>query len=94
VGRHYYLQTPNFWFPYEPHYRTLFFQMYPESVRAAMLMRKRRGFRGPMQNLDDAMCNIQDVNLLTARQMRALFPDATLEKERVLGLAKSLIVWR
>jgi hypothetical protein len=94
VGRHYYLQTPNFWFPYEPHYRTLFFQMYPESIRAAMLMRKRRGFRGPMANLDEAMRNIQDVNLLTARQMQTLFPDATLEKERVLGLAKSLIVWR
>lgn len=94
LAPHYYLQTPNFWFPLEPHFRTLFWAQYPESWRAAMLMRKRRGFRGPVASLDEAMRSIQDVNLLTARQMQSLFPDATIHRERIFGLTKSLIACR
>ncbi len=90
----YYLQTPNFWFPMEPHYRTLFFQMYPEAMRARMLMTRRRGFRGPHQSLGAAMRDLQTVNLLTARQLSALFPDGKLIREKFCGLTKSLIVCR
>ena len=94
LAPHYYLQTPNFWFPLEPHFRTLFWQLYPESWRAAMLMRKRRGFRGPVADMDAAMANIQDVNLLTARQLAALFPDALIRREKILGLTKSIVAIR
>jgi len=94
IAPHYYLQTPNFWFPLEPHFRTLFWAQYPESWRAAMLMRKRRGFRGPAASLDEAMASLQDVNLLTARQLQALFPDAAITRERVFGLTKSIIASR
>lgn len=90
----YYLQTPNFWFPMEPHYRTLFFQMVPEEARARMLMKKRRGFRGPYKDLDAAMLDVQSVNLLTAGQLSELFPDARIVKEKFLGLTKSLIALR
>jgi hypothetical protein len=34
---------------------------------------------------------IEENNLLTARELHFLFPDATIEPERLLGLAKSLI---
>ena len=94
LARHYYVQTPNFGFPYEPHYRTLFFHWYPEVVRARMLMRKKRGFRGPLPTLDRGMRDIQTVNLLNRSQMAELFGDARIETERVFGLAKSLIAIR
>ncbi|MDZ4373139.1 MAG: methyltransferase domain-containing protein [Phenylobacterium sp.] len=90
----YFVQTPNFWFPMEPHYRTLGFQWWPEATRARMLMRKRRGFRGPAASLDAAMKNIQSVNLLTASQVSELFPDAKIDREMVFGLAKSIIATR
>jgi hypothetical protein len=90
----YYVQTPNFWFPMEPHYRTVGFQWWPEAVRARMLMAKKRGFRGPEPTLDSAMRNIQTVNLLTFAQMAALFPDARLERERLAVFTKSLIAIR
>jgi hypothetical protein len=90
---HYYLQTPNFWFPMEPHYRTLFFHWYPESMRAGKLVGKQRGFR-TAPDFDAAMRDIQTANLLTATQMRALFPDAELIRERVGPFTKSLIVVR
>lgn len=90
----YYVQTPNFQFPLEPHFRTLFFHWYPEIVRARMLMRKKRGFRGPARDLGEAMRSVQDVNLLTPRQMQALFPDAQIRLERVYGLPKSIMALR
>lgn len=94
LAPHYFVQTPNLWFPVEPHFRTLFFALYPEARRARMLMRKRRGFRGPATDMAVAMASIQSVNLLDAAQMRALFPDAAVERERVFGLTKSLIAVR
>jgi hypothetical protein len=93
LAPHYYLQTPNFWFPMEPHYRTLFFHWYPESVRAAKLVARRRGFRAA-PDFDTAMRDIQTVVLLSSRQMQSLFPDGQLIRERVGPLTKSLIVVR
>jgi hypothetical protein len=90
----YFLQTPNFWFPMEPHYRTLGFQWWPETVRARMLCQKKRGFHARKASIDAAMRDVQSVNLLDAPQLRALFPEAEILKERVLGLTKSIIAVR
>jgi len=90
----YYLQTPNYWFPVEPHYRALGYHWLPESARAALLTRWRLGFRGPSPTFDAAMRDVQTVNLLTSRQLKALFPDANIQSERVLGWPKSLIAVR
>jgi hypothetical protein len=93
LAPHYYVQTPNYWFPYEPHYRTAFMHWYPESVRASMIVKKKRGFIHA-SSFDQAMRDVQDINLITARQMTALFPDAEIHKERVGPLTKSLIAIR
>ncbi|MDX3910523.1 MAG: class I SAM-dependent methyltransferase [Sphingobium sp.] len=94
LAPHYFVQTPNYGFPLEPHYRTLFFHWLPESMRASILTKRKLGFRGPEASFDDAMLNVQTVNLLTARQMAALFPDARIAREKVAGLSKSLIAIR
>lgn len=90
----YYVQTPDFAFPIEPHYRTPFFHWLPEATRAGLLMRHRLGFRGPEATLDAAMRNIQSVNLLTKAQLCTLFPDSEVAHERVLGLSKSITAIR
>lgn len=94
VAPRYFVQTPNFWFPIEPHFRSVYFQLLPQGVRARMLMKGKRGHRPRAQSFEEAMVSIESVNLLTAPQMRALFPDATIVKERVFGLIKSLIAIR
>lgn len=90
----YYVQTPNFWFPYEPHFRFPLFQMLPESIRCRLLMRFNLGFGGRRQTVDAAMRAVQSSNLLDATQMRALFPDAHLLRERIGPLTKSLMAVR
>ncbi len=92
LAPHYYLQTPNLWFPVEPHYRSLFFALLPEAVRARNLMKRRHGFRGPHPDFATAIADVQTVNLLDARGLTALFPDGKLIRERFFGLTKSLTV--
>lgn len=94
IAPHYYLQTPNFWFPIEPHFRSALIHWLPEQTRAAMLMGRKRGFRSAA-SFDEAIRQVQDINLLTMRQMAELFPDAELERERFAGIfTKSLIAKR
>lgn len=93
TGLPYYVQTPNFWFPVEPHFRTIGFQYLPLDTRAQMLLRKKRGFR-IARSYEEAMEEVESVNLLTASQMRRLFPDAELIRERLWPLTKSMMAVR
>lgn len=90
----YYVQTPNFWFPYEPHFRFPFFHFLPEQARYRLLMQLNLGFGGRRESIDDAMQGVQSAVLIDASQMRALFPDGELLRERFGPLTKSLMMIR
>lgn len=90
----YYVQTPNFWFPLEPHFRTVGWHFLPEQVRYRLLMARGWGFRPQQKTVAAAMDSIQGCALIDRRQMQSLFPDAKVLDERVMGLAKSLMAVR
>lgn len=90
----YLVQTPNFWFPIEPHCSTLFFHWMPEPMRVSLLMRRPRSHWGQAPDVDTAMRQVQSATLLDCRALATLFPDATIHRERLLGLTKSLIAVR
>ncbi|WP_274627494.1 class I SAM-dependent methyltransferase [Arvimicrobium flavum] len=90
----YYVQTPNFWFPYEPHFRFPGFQYLPEFVRVALLRRFSLGFFHKVPDRAEATDIIQHHRLIGAGQMRSLFPDATVTFEKVMTLNKSIIAIR
>ncbi|MBV9825875.1 MAG: class I SAM-dependent methyltransferase [Alphaproteobacteria bacterium] len=94
VAGAYFVQTPNFWFPWEPHFGTLGFQFMPVPVRVRMLMKRQRGFRAQMRNVDDAIRSVESCQLLDERRFRALFPEAEMLHEKFAGLTKSLIAIR
>jgi hypothetical protein len=94
VAADYYVQTPYLWFPIEPHFRAPFFAWLPEQSRARILMRFDLGYIGRAATLDQAMRDVQSINLLDLAQMRDLFPDASIRFERVLGMPKSMIASR
>ena len=94
LAPHYFVQTPNYWFPMEPHFRSLFFHLLPEPMRIAKVMRRGLGAFPKAETVDDAARFIEDSNLLDARRFMHLFPDGRLERERVFGLTKSLIATR
>lgn len=79
VAGRYFVQTPNRWFPLEPHVLLPFFQHLP------------LGLRRRMWRLGVAQGEFEDIRLLGRRELRALFPDAEILVERAGPLAKSLI---
>ncbi len=87
----YYVQTPYFWFPYEPHYASLFFHWRSEQARARALLRRRHGFSPKCADMGQAMREVQEARLLDKAQFQYLFPDARHLDEKVAGLTKSLI---
>lgn len=80
VGRRWFVQTPNRWFPVEPHVLLPLFQFLPLALR-------RR-----LWHLGVAGGEFEDIRLLSARELRALFPDGVLVRERSGPLVKSLVV--
>jgi hypothetical protein len=90
----YYIQTPNYWFPFEPHFRFPAFQYLPEFVRARLIMRFSLGFFPRIEDRAEADDIIYHHRLLTTRQMARLFPDAVISHEKFKGLDKSIIAIR
>ncbi len=90
----YFVQTPNFWFPLEPHFRTPFIHWLPKPWRIAIVMHRACGFYPRARSCDEARHILDDARLLDARAMAEPFPDAAIERERFGGLTKSLVAIR
>jgi hypothetical protein len=93
VGKRYFVQTPNFWFPIEPHFMFPLFQFFPIAVRAWLLMRMPLAYAGRIGTREDARRVAEGVRLLSRSEFCSLFPGAALYRERLLGLTKSFIVY-
>lgn len=90
VGRGYWVQSPSRHFPIEPHYLTPFVHWLPRSWRRRVLPFTVWGLlTRPSPAAVDRM--VGEVRMLTGREMRRLFPDARILRERVLGLTKSVV---
>ncbi len=87
-----YLQTPNRYFPIEPHFLFPFFQFFPLRARVWLLMRFKLGWYPRQGNLKDAVKVAKSVRLLTYNELRILFPMARIYRERFLGITKSFVV--
>lgn len=90
----YMIQTPNFWFPIDPHSRFAFLHWLPRTVSYRVHMMMRTGFYPKTSDLDEAMRYAEDADMLDTPQMAHLFPDATIETERFMLLTKSLLAVR
>ena len=91
VAPQYYVQTPNKWFPLEVHFHMLFLHWLPFRI-ARHLVRYLSLFGWTMNptqaRIDEKLRNI---NLLSEAQVKELFPDARIFKERFLGMTKSFV---
>ncbi len=95
IAPRYFVQTPYFWFPIEPHARTPFLHWLPDSIKFRLVMARKCGpYWSKAATVDEAMRTIQDAALLDRRMFSALFPDATIIPERVFGITKSLMAVR
>ena len=86
VGERYFVQTPNKWFPIEPHYQMPLLHFLPERAQRALNKRFTMGFR--------KKGDWYETTLLSARELKRLFPEAEIHREKRFGLTKSLMAVR
>lgn len=89
VGKEIYIQTPNRWFPVEPHTVTIFIYWFPKNVF------RRFGFLTAVwwvNGADDFYSTCDDFHLLSRREFQALSPHGHLWIERFFGLPKSFVI--
>jgi SAM-dependent methyltransferase len=79
VAQRWWVQTPNRWFPVEPHVLLPLFQYLPRGLRRRLW---RFGASGEP---------FHDIPLLDRRELAALFPESAIVRERFGPLTKSLI---
>jgi hypothetical protein len=93
LGKAYYCQTPNKWFPIEPHYGTLFLHWYPKLLHNYYVFRYLTLW-GVMHkpNRETASKAARDARLLTKREMRRLFPEAQIVTERFMWLFPKSVI--
>jgi hypothetical protein len=89
VGKSYFIQTPNVYFPIEAHYALPFAQYYPKAL-LHFILTKTKLSRLKKWSSDEASQYIEEIRLLNVQEMKALFPGGSLLKEKVLGLTKSI----
>ena len=91
---HYIIQTPSVWFPVEPHSLLPFFQFIPHSIRAYLIMWFDINYFTKATTYDDAVTVSKSTIMFTKKRFTKLFPEATIEIERLLGIPKSYTVFK
>jgi hypothetical protein len=90
VGKRFWVQTPNFYFPIEPHFICPFFHWLPVNIRAKILLMVGLGHYGKQSDYESALRAVNSISLLTKTQFKHLFSGHRVISERLL-LEKSFI---
>lgn len=93
VGKRFFLQTPNRYFPIEPHFLFPFFQFLPIRWRIWLVRHFDLGWMKRQSTDDSALKLIESIRLLDRHEIIRFFPDAHLYEEKFLGFTKSFIIY-
>jgi ubiquinone/menaquinone biosynthesis C-methylase UbiE len=92
VGRSVYCQTPNRWFPIEPHVMTPFVHWLPKKMRTRWLYRYFTPWGWLTGHTTEYIKDfVRNTRLLTRAEMQELFPNAEIIEEKVCGICKSFV---
>ena len=94
VGKHFYIQTPNHWFPLEPHLGVAFLHWLPRSLyRKLCFLSIRYPFtlNNPSEKRNFYRA-FDTTYLLTQKQLKRIFPQQKIIPEKFLLWVKSFVV--
>lgn len=89
VGRKFFIQTPDKYFPIEAHYALPFAQFLPKKL-LLFLLTKTKLSRFQKWDPRDAQQYLDEIRLIRRSEMENLFPGSKLLREKALGMTKSL----
>jgi hypothetical protein len=93
VGRRYYVQTPNRYFPVEPHFVFPLFQFLPIATRVWLMRHFQLGWMPKLPDRGQARREVESIRLLSRAKMQQLFPGAAIYDEKLAGLVKSFVAY-
>lgn len=93
VGKYHFIQTPNYWFPIEPHWVFPFFQFFPKKVRYWLTRYFALGHIGKISDDDAAKKQVEEVRLLSKSELKNLFPQSSVFSEKFIFFNKSFTAY-
>lgn len=90
VGKYHYVQSPNKYFLIEPHYLLPFFNFLPKKMQLFILTKTRLS-RKRKWSEESAKQYIDEIVLLSKNDMKKLFPQSKMWKERFMLMTKSFV---
>lgn len=94
VGVRYFIQTPSRYFPIEPHFLFPFFQFLPLACKIFLLRYFNLGWYSKLSEKEKAAEAAKKIRLLSLKELKELFPDSEIYKEKFFGLTKSFIAYK
>ena len=94
VGKNYFIQTPNKYFPIEPHWVFPLFQFLPFKVKVFLTQHFNLGHMPKTNDRAKAIELVKEVRLISKREYLQLFKGANLFIEKFVGLNKSFIAYK
>lgn len=94
VGKQYFVQTPNKFFPVEPHFIFPLFQFFPSWLKILLIRNFSLGNRTKASSIAEARETVGSIDLLSKQKFSTLFPRSKIFEEKILGLTKSFVAYR
>ena len=91
VSKHHFIQTPNFWFPIEPHWVFPCFQYLPKTIRIFLTRYFNLGHLKRAESWAAARQQVEEIQLLSQPEMHRLFPESIIWEEKLLIFTKSFV---
>ena len=91
IGKRFFVQTPNYYFPFEPHFLLPFFQYLPKFIKIWLLLHFDIGWFKKCSSKAEALKLLNSNRLLTIKELRTYFTNCKIIKEKYLIFTKSLI---
>ena len=93
VSKRYFIQTANYYFPIDPDYNIVGFQFMPKKLKAYLLrainFKKCRNLNTHRESVQAA----ENIKLYKLKELKKLFPNCKIYKEKFLFFNKSYIIY-
>ena len=91
VSQYHFIQTPNYWFPIEPHWVFPCFQYIPKPIKIFLTRYFNLGHLKRSGSWAAARQQVEEIQLLSLSEMSRLFPESTIWEEKLLVFSKSFV---
>ncbi|MCY7360774.1 MAG: class I SAM-dependent methyltransferase, partial [Ignavibacteria bacterium] len=93
TGKKYFIQTPNYYFPVEPHFLFPFFQFLSVDMKTKLISNFNLGWFEKQTDIVKARELANSIKLLKEKELKEIFPGCKIYKEKYFSLNKSFIAY-